>query len=208
MPTYACIACGLLFFGLFGFAALSWPSTDIPKEGQYMTLPCESVTRFRPVILVTCGWSALYYCFLQGQHAAAFWIHKAVRKEANKKEHQSTHRENKPIEFAAVKYNRVNTTGLIFIMDRSVGNLLEQTPPFLIGLWLHALVVSPNDAAFFGWLWLMLRVIYPVAFAHPSMSPKLWSAQRSLGISWISFVTWPSYAVVFKLLFGAAKACL
>ena len=23
-------------------------------------------------------------------------------------------------------------------MDRTVGNLLEQTPPFLLGLWLHA----------------------------------------------------------------------
>ena len=35
--------------------------------------------RFRPVILVTIGWCALYFCFLQGQAAAAFWIHKKRR---------------------------------------------------------------------------------------------------------------------------------
>ena len=35
--------------------------------------------RFRPVILVTIGWCALYFCFLQGQAAAAFWIHKRQR---------------------------------------------------------------------------------------------------------------------------------
>ena len=42
--------------------------------------------RFRPVILVTIGWCALYFCFLQGQAAAAFWIHKKRRNSfSNKK---------------------------------------------------------------------------------------------------------------------------
>jgi hypothetical protein len=42
--------------------------------------------RFRPVILVTIGWCALYFCFLQGQAAAAFWIHKKRRHSfSNKK---------------------------------------------------------------------------------------------------------------------------
>ena len=42
--------------------------------------------RFRPVILVTIGWCALYFCFLQGQAAAAFWIHKRQRHSfSNKK---------------------------------------------------------------------------------------------------------------------------
>ena len=69
------------------------------------------------------------------------------------------------------------------VADRSVLNLLEQTPPFLLGLWLHALAASPTTAARLGWWWLMLRASYPVAFAYPSMSPSLWGVQRRLGTS-------------------------
>ena len=53
----------------------------------------------------------------------------------------------------------------------------------------------------------MLRALYPFAFAHPSMSEKLWGLQRRIGISWVSFVTWPSYFVVWKLLIGAIQSC-
>ena len=83
--------------------------------------------------------------------------------------------------------------------------MLEQTPPFLLGLWLHAMTASPATAARLGWWWLMLRASYPVAFAYPSMSPRLWGLQRRLGISYVSFVTWPSYAVVWSLLYSAAE---
>ena len=102
----------------------------------------------------------------------------------------------------------VSDTGLILTMDRSVGNMLEQTPPFLLGLWLHALVASAEHAALLGWLWLLLRASYPVAFANPSWSPGLWGVQRIVGISWVSFVTWPSYAVVWMLLIGSWRACM
>ena len=61
------------------------------------------------------------------------------------------------IPFAAVKYGpRAEVQpGLIFVMDRTVGNLLEQTPPFLLGLWLHAMAASPEVAAR---CWLGLRL--------------------------------------------------
>ena len=71
---------------------------------------------------------------------------------------------------------------------------------------MHALTVSPSMAAKLGWVWLLLRVCYPIAFAHPSMSPALWGAQRRLGISWVSFVTWPSYGIIGSLLWGVARA--
>jgi hypothetical protein len=111
-------------------------------------------------------------------------------------------------DFADVKYgsNRAQQ-GLILTMDRSVGNLLEQTPPFLLALWLHALTVSPHAAAWYGWLWLLLRASYPIAFAFPSMSPAMWGVQRLVGISWVSFVTWPSYFVVWMMLYRSSKAC-
>ena len=162
--------------------------------------------RFRPVILVTIGWCALYFCFLQGQAAAAFWIHKKRRNSFSNKKvddppasspgvahlaqarprahtslalsmppclvhvtslqksgtpalrltlHDShrcilrTQNSGASIPFAAVKYGpRAEVQpGLIFVMDRTVGNLLEQTPPFLLGLWLHAMAASPEVAA-------------------------------------------------------------
>jgi len=221
LPTYASVGYGLLFIGLLSKAVVSfYDETDIqqpstrsrpaasPQPGGLGILGAGSATSLQPVILVTLGWCALYYCFLQSQAAAAFWIHKAVRREANKKEDPAKDgtRPARAIDFAAVKYGRANTTGLIFVMDRSVGNMLEQTPPFLLALWLHAVTVSPRDAAFLGWLWLLLRASYPVAFAHPSMSPALWGAQRRFGIAPVSFVTWPSYALVWRLMWGAAKA--
>ena len=156
------------------------------------------------------GWAALYYCFLQGQAAAAFWVHRVRREEANatsKSSGASQPRTFAVIEFASVKYGADSATGgLRFVMYRSVGNLLEQSPPFLVSLWLHAFTDSPDDAAWFGWLWLLLRASYPIVFAHPSMAPAMWDAQRRLGISWVNFVTWPSYAVIWKMLISSAKA--
>lgn len=107
-----------------------------------------------------------------------------------------------PLSFATVKYGAEwSRAGLIFVMDRTVGNMLEQSPPFLLGLWMHALIASPLFASHLGWAWLLLRACYPVAFAQRP------SPQQRLGISWISVVTWPSYAIVWTLLVGAARAC-
>ena len=36
-------------------------------------------------------------------------------------------------------------------------NLTEQTPPFLVALWLHATFVSISTAAQYGWFWLAMR---------------------------------------------------
>lgn len=199
VPTCASVSFGLLFLGLFGCYVATAPALEPGAPAATLDL-----ARIRPVLLVTLGWTALYYCFLQGQAAAAFWVHKVRREQASKKEHTSP-RGAKSIEFAQVKYGRDHSKGgLIFTMDRTVGNMLEQTPPFLLSIWLHAIIGSPATAARFGWIWLLLRACYPVAFAHPSMSPGLWDAQRQLGISWVNFVTWPSYAIVWALLVSVA----
>merc|ERR1712232_269990 len=92
---------------------------------------------------------------------AVFWVRKVKREEGGKKDDLAARRESgksSGITFASVKYSgRANTSGLIFVMDRSVGNMLEQTPPFLLGVWLHAIAVSPEDAAWYGWFWLVMR---------------------------------------------------
>jgi len=216
LPTGACVFFGSLYLTLFGFAVATAGGGSVETSSS----DCSSTRRLRPVIIVTIAWCALYYCFLQGQAAAAFWIHKKRRHSFSKKKDSEDEEPPSPvalarrnsgssIPFAAVKYgSRAEVQpGLIFTMDRSVGNLLEQTPPFLIGVWLHALTATPVGAARLGWLWLMLRASYPIAFAYPSMSPALWGVQRRLGISWVSFVTWPSYGVVWTLLYGAYEAC-
>ena len=204
VPTCACASFGLAFIGVFIVA--TWYT---PPANTSLATPAFDTKHFRPVVLVTIGWSTLYYCFLQGQSAAAFWVHKLRREEANKKvTARSTNVQSSSIPFAQVKYGReFSSAGLVFTMDRSVGNLLEQSLPFLLALWLNAFIVSPVDAAGLGWSWLFLRALYPIAFAHPSMSPALWGLQRQLGISWITFVTWPSYFIVWSMLIGAARAC-
>ena len=206
LPTCASIAFFACFVGTFAYAslpALADPPANLSKAAL-------DVKQFRPVILVTIGWTALYFCFLQGQAAAAFWIHRQWREAGNKKDDGSspTKRPMQPLSFADVKYGPSRTAHgrLILTMDRSVGNLLEQTPPFLMALWLHAFTVSPHDAAWYGWVWLVLRATYPVAFAHPSMTPALWGVQRIFGISWVNFITWPSYAIVWTMLYKTACA--
>ena len=214
LPTCASLSFAITFVAILCYAVATLPpgddlpSTSRARGGKLHTalIDCE---HFRPVVLVTIGWSALYFSFLHAQNAAAFWVHKARREAGSKKEDPPSPKSGrKPLEFADVKYGRDRSSGgLIFTMDRTVGNMLEQTPPFLVSIWLHALTVSPTTSAYCGWSWLLLRALYPVGFAHPSMSPALWEAQRRLGISWVSFITWPSYTIVWYLLFAAARSC-
>jgi len=205
LPTCATICFGSLFLGLFSYGVASMLLDDATETPTAFL----DAKRYHPIILVSLGWNALYFCFLQGQAAAAFWMHKVRREAASKgveASPQLTNRTCKSIDFADVKYGRERANaGLIFTMDRSVGNMLEQSVPFLLAIWLHALAKSPTTAAWYGWLWLLLRALYPLAFSHPSWSPTLWGAQRRLGVSWVSFVTWPSYAIVWVLLIGAAQ---
>ena len=45
--------------------------------------------------------------------------------------------------------------------DRVQLNTLEHMPTFLSLLWLHAAVVDPNQAAILGWIYVILRILYP-----------------------------------------------
>ena len=140
-------------------------------------------------------------------------MHRARREASKKIDPPQRRPSGESISFTQVKYGKEFSSlsgSMIFTMDRTVGNMLEQSPPFLISVWLHAFTASPATAAWLGWLWLLLRALYPIAFAHPSMSRSLWDLQRALGISWINFVTWPSYVIIWYLLVtacGAANAC-
>ena len=127
---------------------------------------------FSPVICVTISFVALLFVFLLGQSFSKIFLFLLARRKDPK------------IKFKDVKYSnpaRVALTG-----DRTVGNTLEQTAPFLISLWLCALFHSANVAAFYGWLWLAFRSVYPFCFYF--------------GLPWLFFSTLPGYAFLVLML--------
>lgn len=167
LPSCATLSFACVFAGIVWYSISTLPPAD-SKPGQASDLLNRE--HFRPVVLVTVGWSALYFTFLFAQNAAAFWVHKVRREDGRKKSDDapgSPHSGRKPLEFADVKYGRERSKGgLIFTMDRTVGNMLEQSLPFLLGVWLYALTISPVSAAYYGWAWLGLRALYPIGFAQ------------------------------------------
>jgi hypothetical protein len=129
-----------------GFSAVSSPSGAIASN--------LSIKSAAPVLRVTLGFIMLYFSFLMIQSWSKFYAFHSLKKQGSS---------GKGPSFNQVKYgnegNKLTLTG-----DRSVGNLMEQTPLFLLSLWLHAAFVDPSGAAFWGWLWIVSRSIYPFAF--------------------------------------------
>lgn len=70
-----------------------------------------------------------------------------------------------------------------------LADLCEQTPPFLVGLWLHAFFAATPLTSQLGWTWLLLRATYPFVFMR-------WTGM-------VMLVTLPSYVIVLSLYFGA-----
>ena len=89
----------------------------------------------------------------------------------------------KPPSMSSIKYGKGG--GLpILRANRSVANLIEQTIPFLLGIWLHCVFVDPLAAARLGWLWIAVRGFYPFVFGK---GPLLFA------------VTLPNYVCIFLM---------
>eukprot|EP01051_Picozoa_sp_SAG22_P021809 SAG22_NODE_4968_length_1120_cov_1.215475_1_plen_211_part_00 len=112
-----------------------------------------------PLLRVCVGWVALYFAFLFFQSASKFRAHDLLKAAAKAKDEKAPG-------FAAVKYGSAGNKFGALIGDRTAGNMLEQSIPFLTGLALHAVLVSVNSAAQLGWLWLLSRLIYPACFSQ------------------------------------------
>lgn len=65
-------------------------------------------------------------------------------------------------------------------------NQLEQMPPFLLALWMHALFVDPTRAGQLGLLYTALRALYPFLYQN---FPIL-----------MAVVTFPNYGIIAYLL--------
>ena len=81
------------------------------------------------------------------------------------------------------------------VMDRAVGNCLEQQPAFLASTWLHALLVpgdGPAQAAWLASVYVASRAAYPLLFwcGHP----------------WLQLSTCPGYWVIWYQLYRVVVA--
>lgn len=82
-------------------------------------------------------------------------------------------------------------------VDRLVANTHEQMGPFLVALWLHALFVSPQRAAWLGAAYVVLRALYPLLLGR-----ELGNTQSKR----VFFATGPAYLIIFYLLGSAVAA--
>lgn len=83
--------------------------------------------------------------------------------------------------------------------DRAVTNTQEQMVPFLVSMWLYAVVVSPIHAAWLGGVYTALRAMYPTL---------LGSTVSNLNPRRVALVTFPAYAIVFYMLGSAVYVAL
>ena len=101
------------------------------------------VQTYGPVIAVTLAYLTLYYAFLLYGLRVKL---KMLRECAGRGERFDRYQGDYPELRAA---------------DRVQLNTLEHMPPFIVFLWLHALVVGPLSAAALGWAYVALRASYP-----------------------------------------------
>jgi len=132
-----------------------------------------------PVIRTTLGYIILCFAFFMFQSWTKLKTHAMLKKSAKKGD--------TPSSFTSIKYNLSSRPlKLCLTGDRTVGNLLEQSLPFLLSLWLHASYVDVGTASRLGWLWLFSRAAYPVAF--------------HLGMPYVFISTLPGYAAIMALV--------
>ncbi|KAL3907270.1 MAG: hypothetical protein SGPRY_010233 [Prymnesium sp.] len=165
-------------------ALILWCAYQACLAGFSFDGPAKSVAAFKPCFFVSGAWLGLLYTFLFVQSFAAFSSHSKLKKEA------AARGERGP-SLSDVKYSR-NGVGAPFVrvMDRTVGNLVEQSLPFLLGMYGYALLVSPGTAAAAGWLWLLFRSYYPIVYQmrFPAKWDDLESAIATLFTSLLSAV--------------------
>ena len=172
IPFSAVLSCS---GALVAVIVKAW-SASAPPEG-----PARDVEALAPVFLVSAAHMLLLYVLLFSQSSTAFKEHAKAKKEAKAKG-------GKIPSFVDVKYGGRAYSGVL-AADRAVGNLLEQSLPFVLSLYIHAAVVSASGAAFVGWCWLATRALYVLVFTKP--------------FPWIFLSTIPSYWCI-TYLFGSA----
>lgn len=101
------------------------------------------LAQFKWVVFVTAVYVGLYYSFM----IPILLVRIRLAKDAKAK---------------GVRFDRYRSEdrGLL-ARERTFLNTLEQMPPFLIALWIHACFVEPNSAAIAGAVYVVARALYP-----------------------------------------------
>ncbi len=139
-----------------------------------------NTSHYSEPIKVTSAFFILYFSFLTFQSGSKFYLYFKQRGE-NK---------DGKVSFAKIKYG--STDKLAVTADRTVGNLVEQSIPFLAALWMHAVFVSPSSAAAYGWAYLLCRAFYPIVFY--------------LGVPYLFISTIPGYVIIVRLVWACYAA--
>ena len=168
---------GIMVAAFLGCVYKAW---QLPAA---LPTPAASVHDLGAVFVVTGGWVCLMYMWLFNQSATAFAEHRRLKKEA-----KSEGAARPTPRLADVKYGTASSPRML-CANRTVGNYLEQALPFLVAMYMHAVLVSVQSAARCGWLYLFTRSYYPLAFLRPFPS--------------LLMSTVPSYLVVGYLLLTA-----
>ena len=79
-------------------------------------------------------------------------------------------------------------------MYSAVLNTLEQMPPFLVAIWLLAVLVDAQQAALLAWIYVVTRALYPLLYHNFKLL--------------VSLSTGPGYLVIFFALGRVAIAAL
>lgn len=159
-------------------ALLAWRETTSGRRGDGARDAAQ-----RALARFLCGWALTYYGFLFNQSCTAIEAYKVVSAKAAEAKGE------KP-SFADVKYGRARV-GSVLVADRAVGNFVEQSLALFPALFAHFYVVGGLRGVRAAWAWLVVRWLYPAAFAR--------------GLPWFIFVTVPNYACVFGMYIDLAR---
>lgn len=138
---------------LLAVAALAW------KHGTPLQGPATSADDYAPVVLATVGSICLLYTFYFIQSYTTFAEYTRLRKDFKEKKIDT-----KP-SLPRLKYGK-DDNGKVLAANRSAQNLMEQITPFLVSLWLFATCVNVGQAAAVGWMWIVFRSYYKIAYQN------------------------------------------
>ena len=188
MPRVNSAAASPVLFAVLACISATFISLALSCRSDILTptirgpTPLTSTTA-APIIRTTLGYITLCFAFVTFQSWTKLKTHAMLKKEAKKEAKKGAATES----FNSIKYNLSSKSHKLCLTgDRTVGNLLEQSIPFLLSLWLHATYVDVGTASRLGWLWLFSRAAYPFAF--------------HLGMPYLFISTVPGYAAIMALV--------
>lgn len=142
-----------------------------------------NISTYKSPIIITCSYFLLYYLFIIYQVITKYYVYFQERENAKKPS---------DVKLKDVKYFSTNTLKLA--ADRTVGNCLEQMIPFLTSLWLYSIFISPEEAGFYGMIYVATRAYYPFVF--------------KMGGGWLLLSTVPNYICIWIMIGKLARAAL